>query len=207
VTTVTIANDPRFGIKAHDVVGLSMNPPDHAGVLSVDETTPIQALGRTQRPLPMTPGHAETRTHDDKRNGTTPRRAALDGTTGTGVGRMTQPHRSADICAFLDPGADGIDPETAVHVILDTLSAPKSARVHAWRTAHPNGIVNVTPTAASWMNAVFNSLDECIAAVDGSIAHPNAHDAKPFRWSRDPGDLVVSWKRGHRRLQEMESSL
>jgi len=85
------------------------------------------------------------------------------------------------------------------------------------------GTVHVTPTAASWMNAVegfvstrarqrlknalFTSLEECIAAVEGSVAHHNAHDAKPFRWSRDPGDRVASWKRGHRRLQEMESSV
>jgi len=121
--------------------------------------------------------------------------------------------------AFLDHVAAGLDPAVDVHVILDNLSAHKSARVHAGLKAHPNGTVPCTPAAAAWMNAmegfvsprarqrlktaVFNSLDECIVAVDGSIDHA----AKPFRWSRDPGDLVASWTRGHRRVQEMEASL
>jgi len=99
-------------------------------------------------------------------------------------------------------------------------AAPTSARVPAGRTAHPNGTVPVTPTAAAGMtavagvvatrarqrlkNAIVTSLDECIAAADGSIAHPNAHDARPFRWRRDPG---ASWTRGHRRVQEMEVSV
>ena len=217
VKTFKLSNDPRFGIKAQDVVGLSMNPPDHAVVLSVDEKTQIQALGRTQTPLPLQPGQAETRTHDDQRNGTATLLAALDVATGTVVGQMTQQHRSEDVCAFLDHVATGLDPTKEVHVILDNLSAHTSARVHAWLKAHPNWTFHFTPTSASWMNAVegvfsklarqrlknaiFDSLEACIAAVEDDIAHHNAHDAQPFRWSRDPKDLIAAWKRGHQKLQ------
>ena len=217
VKTFKLSNDPRFGIKAQDVVGLSMNPPDHAVVLSVDEKTQIQALGRTQTPLPLQPGQAETCTHDDQRNGTTTLLAALDVATGTVVGQMTQQHRSEDFCAFLDHVATGLDPTKDVHVILDKLSAHKSARVHAWLKAHPNWTFHFTPTSASWMNAVegvfsklarqrlknaiCDSREACIAAVEDDIAHHNAHDAQPFRWSRDPKDLIAAWKRGHQKLQ------
>ncbi len=224
VKTFKVSNDPRFGIKAHDVIGLYMTPPDHAVVFSVDETTQIQAqgiqgMGRTQTPLPQAPGHPTTRTHDDKRHGTTTLLAALDVATGKVVGQMTERHRSEDFCAFLDHVAAGLAPETEVHVILDNLSAHKSARVHAWLKAHPTWTFHVTPTSASWMNAVegvfsklarqrrknaiFNSLEACITAVEAYIAHHNVHEARPFRWSRDPEDLVVSWKRGHRRLQDV----
>ncbi len=145
VRTFKVSNDPRFGIKAHDVIGLYMNPPDHAVVLSVDEKTRIQALGRTRTPLPPAPGHAATRTHDYRRNGTTTLLAALDVATGKVVGQMTERHRSEDFCAFLDHVAVGIDPEAEVHVILDNLSAHKSALVHAWLADHPDWHFHFTP--------------------------------------------------------------
>ncbi|MCY4314503.1 MAG: transposase, partial [Roseovarius sp.] len=104
--------------------------------------------------------------------------------------------------------------------ILDNVSSHRSAEVHEWLKSHPDWTFHFTPTSASWMNAVegffsrparqrlknavFDSLDACIAAIEGCIEHRNARDARPFRWSRSPEDLVESWKRGHRRLQEME---
>ncbi len=221
--TFKVSNDPRFGIKVHDVVGPCTNPPDHAVVLPVDGKTRIQALGRTRTPLPPVPGHATTRTHDYRRNGTTTLLAALDVATGKVVGRMTQRHRSEDFRDFLDHVAAGLDPDAGVHVIPGNLPAHRSARVHAWLADHPNWSFHFTPTSASWMNAVegffpklarqrprhaiFNSLDACTAAVEAYIAHHNAHEARPFRWRRDPDDLVASWKRGHRRLEEMETSV
>ncbi len=133
-----------------------MNPPDHAARLPVDEKTQIQALGRTQRPLPMQPGHATgpcnramqpghagTRTHDDRRNGTTTLPAAPDVATGRNhegdgvVGQMTERHRSADVCAVPGHAAAGPGPDTEVPVIPGTLSARRSARVHARLRAHP----------------------------------------------------------------------
>ena len=137
VKTFKVSRDPRFAVKVHDVVGLYVDPPDHAVVLSVDEKTQIQALGRTQRPLPMTPGHAETRTHDTRRNGTTCRLAALDTATGKVVGQTVERHRSAEFLAFLDHVAGGIAPGTPVHVILDNVSSHRSAAVHAWLKGRP----------------------------------------------------------------------
>lgn len=222
VKTFKVSRDPRFEIKVRDVVGLYVDPPDHAAVISVDEKTQIQALGRTQRPLPMKPGHAETRTHDYRRNGTTCLLAALDVATGKVVGQTVERHRSAEFLAFLDHVAEGIAPETPVHVILDNVSSHKSAEVREWLKGRPDWTFHFTPTSASWMNAVegffsklarqrlknavFDSLDECIAAIEGYIEHHNANDARPFRWSRKPEDLVEAWKRGHQKLQEMASN-
>ena len=170
----------------------------------------------------MKPGHAETRTHDYRRNGTTCLLAALDVATGKVVGRTVGRHRSEEFLAFLDHVAEGIDPGTPVHVVLDNVSSHKSAEVREWLKDRPDWTFHFTPTSASWMNAVegffsklsrqrlkdavFDSLDECIAAIEGYIEHHNANDARPFRWSRKPEDLVEAWKRGHQKLQEMASS-
>ena len=221
VKTFKVSRDPRFEMKVRDVVGLHVNPPDHAVVISVDEKTQIQALGRTQTPLPIKPGHPETRTHDYKRNGTTCLMAALDVATGKVTGRMVERHRSEEFLAFLDLVSEGIEPGTQVHVILDNVSSHKSAEVNEWLRNNSNWTFHFTPTSASWMNAVegffsklsrqrlkhaiFNSLDECTAAVEGYIEHHNANDARPFRWSRKPEDLVEAWRKGHRKLQESAS--
>ena len=187
----------------------------------MDEKTQIQALGRTQTPLPMKPGHPETRTHDDKRNGTTCLMAALDVATGKVTGQMVARHRSEEFLAFLDLVSEGIKPGTQVHVVLDNVSSHKSAEVNEWLKDNANWTFHFTPTSASWMNAVegffsklsrqrlkhaiFNSLDECIAAIEGYIEHHNANDARPFRWSKKPEDLVEAWKKGHQKLQESAS--
>ena len=219
--TFKVSHDPRFEIKVRDVVGLYVNPPDHAVVLSVDEKTQIQALGRTQRSLPMKPRHARTITHDYKRNGTTCLLAALDVATGKVVGQTVEQHRSEDFLAFLDHVAEGIKPRTPVHVILDNVSSHKSVKVHKWLKDRPDWTFHFTPTSASWMNAVegffskltrqrlkdavFDSLDECTAAIHTYIEHHNANEARPFRWSKKPERIVEAWKRGHQKLQEMEA--
>ena len=233
VKTFKVSRDPRFALKVRDVVGLYVDPPDHAVVISVDEServnaigsseraNQIQALGRTQTPLPMKAGHPETRTHDDTRNGTTCLMAALDVATGKVTGQMVERHRSEEFLAFLDLVSEGIKPGTQVHVVLDNVSSRKSAEVNEWLKDNANWTFHFTPTSASWMNAVerffsklskqrlkhaiFNSLDECIAAIEGYIEHHNANDARPFRWSRKPEDLVEAWKTGHRKVQESAS--
>ena len=221
VRTFKVSRDPRFEPKVRDVVGLYVDPPDHAVVLSVDEKPQIQALGRTRKPLPMKPGRPGTGTHDYKRNGTTCLPAALDVATGKVVGRTVERHRSREFISFLDHVAEGIGSGTPVHVIPDNVSSHKSAEVNRWLRDHPDWTFHFTPTSASWMNAVegffsklsrqrlrnavFNSLDECTAAIEGYIEHHNASHARPFRWSKAPEDLVEAWKRGHRKLQEMVS--
>ena len=154
VKTFKVSRDPRFEISVRAVVGLSVNPPDHAVVLSVDEKPQIQALGSTRRSLPMTSDHAETRTHDYRRHGTTCLLAALDVATGKVVGRTVERHRSAEFLSFLDHvaerGAEGIDPGTPVHVILDNVSSHRSAEAHEWLKGHPDWTFHFTPTSASW---------------------------------------------------------
>ena len=176
-------------------------------------------MGRTQTPLPMKPGQPETRTHDDKRKGTTCLLAALDIATGKVTGRMVDRHRSREFLSFLDQVAEGIRPGTPVHVVLDNVSSHKSAAVHEWLKDHPGWTFHFTPTSASWMNAVegffsklarqrlkntiFTSVDACREAIENYIEHHNVNDAKPFKWSKNPDDLVASWKRGYQKLENM----
>ncbi len=211
VRTFKASRDPGFELKVRDVVGLHDNPPDHAVVISADEKTRIQALGRTQVPLPMRPGHPEICTQDDKRNGTTCLMAALDVATGKVTGRMVARHRSEEFLAFLEFVSEGIEPGTPVHVILDNVSPHKSAEANEWLKDNANWTFHFTPTSASSMNAVesffstlawqrfkhaiFDSLDGCIAAIEGYIEHHNTDDARPFRWSKAPEDLVEAWKK------------
>ena len=147
VKTFKVSRDPRFELKVRDVVGLYVNPPDHAVVLSVDEKPRRQALGSTQTSLPMTSDHEETRTHDYRRHGTTCLLAALDVATGKVVGRTVERHRSAEFLDFLDHVAEGIEPGTPVHVILDNVSSHRSAEVHEWLRGHPDWTFHFTPTS------------------------------------------------------------
>ncbi len=222
VKTFRVSRDPRFELKVRDVVGLYVDPPDHAVVLSVDEKTRIQALGRTRKPLPMKPGAAETRTHDYRRNAATCLMAALDVATGRAAGQMVERHRCEEFLAFLDHVAEGIEPGTQVHVVQGDVSSHKSAEVNEWLKHHPDRMFHFTRAPASWMNAVegffsklsrqrlknavFDSLDECIAAIEGCTGHHDAGDARPFRWSRKPEELALSWRRDHQKLQEMASN-
>ena len=202
VKTFKVSRDPGSGLKVRGAVGLYVDPPDRAVVISADGKTQIQALGRTRKPLPMKPGHPETRTHDYKRDGTACLMAALDTAAGKVTGRMAARHRSEEFLAFLEHVSEGIGPGTPVHVILDNVSPHKSAEVSEWLKENPDWAFHFTPAPASWMNAVegffsklsrqrlrhavINSLDECVAAIEGYIAHHNAGDARPFRWSRKP---------------------
>ena len=130
---------------------------------------------------------------------------------------MTERHRSEDFVAFLDHVAVGLDADMDVHVILDNLSSHKSTTVLNWLVDHPRWHFHLTSTSASWVNAVedfvsklarqrlkhaiFNSLAECMAAVEGFIAHHNEHPARPFRWSKSLEDLVQSWKNGYHMIE------
>ncbi len=138
------------------------------------------------------------------------------------VGQTVERHRSAEFTAFPGHVAEGTGPGTPVHVILDNVSSHKSAEVHEWLRSRPDRAFHFTPAPASWTDAVegffpeltrqrlkdsvFDSLDGCVAAIEGYTGRHNASDARPFRWSRNPEDLVASWKRGHRKLQEMAAA-
>ncbi len=143
---------------------------------------------------------------------------ARDVATGKVVGRTVDRHRSQEFLAFPDPVAEGIAPGTPVHVIPDTVSSHGAAEVRTWPKGRPDRTFRFTPTPASrtdavegffprlsgqrLKDAVFDPLDECITAIEGCIAHHEAHHARPFRWSRKPEDLVEACKGGHRKLRE-----
>jgi transposase len=149
-----LSNDPHFVAKLRDVVGLYVDPPAHAIVLSVDEKSQIQALDRTRPGLPMKKGRLGTMTHDYKRHGTTTLFAALNVLDGTVIGRNMARHRHQEFIRFLNAiNAEG-PPDKAVHVILDNYAAHKHPKVRAWLDRHARFTFHFTPTSASWLNAV-----------------------------------------------------
>lgn len=206
--TFKISNDPHFADKVVDVVGLYLNPPDNAIVLSVDEKTQIQALDRTQPLLPLRPGQIERRTHDYKRHGTASLYAAFDILTGQVIGRITQRHRAKEFLAFLQQ-IDRATPATLdLHVILDNSSTHKTPAIKQWLENHPRFKLHFTPTSASWLNAVegwfaqlerralyrgvFSSVAELKAAIRQFIEAHNDLSAKPFRWNKTAESIISS---------------
>ena len=149
-----LSNDPKFVDKLRDVVGLYVDPPAHAIVLSVDEKSQIQALDRTQPGLPMKKGRLGTMTHDYKRHGTTTLFAALNVLDGTVIGRNMQRHRHQEFIRFLNAIDAEVPAGKAVHVILDNYAAHKHPKVRAWLDRHQRFTFHFTPTSCSWLNAV-----------------------------------------------------
>jgi transposase len=209
--TFKISNDPHFADKVVDVVGLYLNPPDNALVLSVDEKTQIQALDRTQPMLPLKPGQIERRTHDYKRHGTASLYAAFDILTGQVIGRITQRHRAKEFLEFLRQIDRATPAELDLHLILDNSSTHKTAAVRAWLEKHPRFKLHFTPTSASWLNAVegwfaqlerralyrdaFSSVADLKAAIRRFIEAHNEHSAKPFRWNKTAESIISSVNR------------
>ena len=154
IRTFKLSNDPHFAAKVRDIVGLYVDPPAHAVVLSIDEKSQIQALDRTQPGLPMKNGRAGTMTHDYKRNGTTTLFAALDVLDGKVIGQCMQRHRHQEFIRFLNAVEKTVPANKAMHVILDNYAAHKHPKVIAWLARHPRVTFHFTPTSASWLNAV-----------------------------------------------------
>ncbi len=206
-----ISNDPMFAEKVVDVVGLYMNPPDNAVVLSVDEKTQIQALDRTQPMLPLKPGQVERRTHDYKRNGTRSLYAAFDVATGQVLGRVTKRHRAREFLAFLRQIERAMPAEVDLHLILDNSSTHKTKEVLAWLEKRPRFKVHFTPTSASWLNAVegwfsqlerrslhrgvFTSVDELRDEIHRYIRVHNGELAKPFVWTKSAESIIAKVER------------
>ncbi len=210
-----LSNDPKFADKLHDVVGLYVDPPAHAIVLSFDEKSQIQALDRTQPGLPMKKGRLGTMTHDYKRHGTTTLFAALNVLDGTVIGRNMQRHRHQEFIRFLNTINASTPADKAVHVILDNYAAHKHPRVRAWLDRHPRFTFHFVPTSCSWLNAVegffakltrkrlkrgvFHSVIDLQAAINRFVAEHN-QKPKPFLWTADPAKIIAAVKRGHQVL-------
>src|SRR5208337_399323 len=154
VRTFKLSNDPDFIEKLEDVVGLYMNPPDHALVFCIDEKSQIQALDRTQPGLPMKKGRAGTMTHDYKRNGTTTLFAAMNVLDGTVIGRNMQRHRHQELLRFLNAIEREVPAGKIVHAILDNYAPHKHPAVRQWLAKHPRFHFHFIPTSSSWLNMV-----------------------------------------------------
>src|SRR5438093_443995 len=150
------SRDPSFAAKLTDIVGLYVDPPAHAVVLSIDEKSQIQALDRTRPGLPRKPGRCQTMTHDYKRHGTTTLFAALSVLDGTVIGRCMQRHRHLEFIRFLNAVERQVAADKTIHVVLDNYATHKHPKVLAWLSRHPRWTFHFTPTSASWLNAVEN---------------------------------------------------
>jgi transposase len=206
-----LSTDPAFAAKLRDVVGLYVDPPAHAVVLSLDEKSQIQALDRTQPGLPLKKGRAGTMTHDYKRHGTTTLFAALNVLDGTVIGRNMQRHRHQEFIRFLNVIEAQVPAGKLVHVILDNYAAHKHPKVMAWLARHPRFVFHFTPTSCSWLNAVetffatlskrrlkrgvFRSIFDLQSAINRYIEEAN-RDPKPFIWTADPSKIITARQRG-----------
>ncbi len=148
------SDDPEFEQKAADVIGLYLNPPQHAAVFCVDEKTAIQALDRLDPVLPLSPGRAERHGFEYHRHGTLSLYAALDTKTGRVHGKTAARHTSADFVDFLGEVVSQCRPKQEIHIILDNLSAHKTQAVRDFLDAHPQVRLHFTPTYSSWLNQV-----------------------------------------------------
>jgi len=213
-----LSTDPEFVDKLRDIVGLYVDPPAHAVVLSIDEKSQIQALDRTQPGLPMKKGRAGTMTHDYKRHGTTCLFAALNVLDGTVIGRNMQRHRHQEFIRFLNAVEREAPAGKTVHAILDNYAAPNHPTVRGWLARHPRWTFHFTPTSASWLSAiegffaaltkrrlkrgVFRSVAELQQAINRYLDDHNAH-SKPFTWTADPDKIIAAVRRGHQVLDSI----
>ena len=205
VESFKISRDPEFAAKLDDIVGLYLNPPEHALVLSVDETSQIQALDRTQPGLPMKKGRGQTMTHDYKRNGTTTLFAALNTATCEVYGLCQQRHRHQEWLKFLRLIDETVDAKRHIHIICDNYATHKHPRVQRWIAKHKRFHVHFTPTSASWLNmierffrdltdkkirrGVFRDLEQLITAI-GDYIHKHSANPKPFIWTAKANDIL-----------------
>lgn len=211
IKTFKISNDPDFAEKVTDIVGLYMNPPSNALVLSVDEKTQIQALDRTQPGLPLAPGHIGSRTHDYKRNGTASLYAAFNILTGEVTGTVRPSHNAREFLKFLNTIKRNAPADQDIHIILDNLSAHKTPAIREWMEKNPHIHFHFTPTSASWLNAVegwfaqlerrslyrgiFTSVAELKAEIKRFIRVHNSELAKPFQWTKDANTIIKAVSR------------
>jgi transposase len=223
--TFKLSNDPKFAEKVVDVVGLYLDPPDNAVVLSVDEKSQIQALDRTQPGLPLKKGRAGTMTHDYKRNGTTTLFAALVAAKaksvtelelGAVIGECMPRHRAKEFLRFLKKIDKLVAKHLDVHVVCDNYRTHKTKEVEAWLERHTRFKLHFTPTSSSWLNlverlfaeitrqrirrGVFTSVADLEAAIQAWIVERNSKP-KPFKWTAKADTILAKNARARRALQ------
>jgi transposase len=205
VDAFKLSNDPQFIDKVRDVVGLYLDPPEHAMVLAVDEKSQIQALDRSAPVLPMMPGMPERRTHDYVRHGITTLFAALDVATGKVIGSIHRRHRASEFKKFLAKLDKEVPAEVDVHLICDNYTTHKHLTIQRWLAAHPRFHMHFTPTYSSWLNQVerwFGLLTEqrlrrgvhkSIQALEKDIRdwiEAWNTDPRPFAWTKTADEIL-----------------
>src|SRR5271157_5951967 len=208
--TFKLSRDIRFAEKLETIVGLYLNPPEHAIVLCADEKSQIQALDRTQPGLPLKKGRCGTMTHDYKRNGTATLFAAMSTLDGTVIGMCDERHRHQEWLKFLRVIDDLTPPDKELHLIADNYATHKHAKVQKWLARHPRFHVYFTPTSSSWLNMVerffrdlteqrlrrgiFRDVEELVMAIGDYIDKHN-DNPKPFVWTAKASDVLEKVKR------------
>jgi transposase len=219
--TFKVSRDKKFVEKVIDVVGLYLNPPEHALVLCADEKTSVQALDRTQPGLPLVKGRLGTMTHDYKRNGTTTLFAALELTAGRIIGTCMNRHRHQEWIKFLNLIDQKTPTKLDLHLIVDNYSTHKHPKVKTWLKRHSRFHLHFVPTSSSWLNmverwfrdltnkrirrGVFRSVSDLIAAIEAYIHHHNSNP-KPFVWTAKAEDIIAKYRRAKAVLDKLQTA-
>jgi transposase len=215
-----VSNDRHFAEKLLDVVGLYLDPPEHALVLCVDEKSQIQALDRTQKSLPIYPGRCATMTHDYKRNGTTTLFAALEVLEGRLIGQCMPRHRHQEFIKFLRKIDAETPPGLDLHLVVDNYATHKHPKVKAWLKRHKRFHLHFIPTSSSWLNLVerwfreitakrirrgaFKSVAQLIEAIRAYIEGHN-ESPRPFVWTAKAEDILEKVRRARAVLDKIAS--
>jgi transposase len=218
VGTFKLSTDPDFEAKVYDVVGLYLNPPEGAIVLSFDEKTQVQALDRTQPVLPVDFGKTEKRTHDYVRHGTTNLFAMLNVNTGHVAADCYPRRRTSEFISFMDKVVKQYSKDQKLHVVMDNLSTHSGDDVDKWLAAHPNVKFHYTPTGSSWLNQIetwfgiitkqairrgtFVSLPQLIRRIKDYTGTWN-EAAKPFEWVATPEEIIGKVRILHRDFKKL----
>jgi transposase/transcriptional regulator with XRE-family HTH domain/transposase-like protein len=227
--TFKLSSDPLFVEKVYDVVGLYLNPPEHAVVLCADEKSQVQALDRSQPVLPMMPGMPEKRTHDYVRHGTLDLFAAFDIATGLVIAKTYKCHRAKEWIKFLEeidkqvpqlagPDEPGGEPHVLhIHIVADNYATHKTPAVQEWLAKHPRFHMHFTPTSSSWLNQVerwFGLLTEKLLrrGVHKSVRQLEKdilawtdtwnEDPRPFIWTKSAEEILESLGRLLQRIKD-----
>ena len=219
--TFKVSRDKKFAEKVIDVVGLYLNPPEHALVLCADEKTSVQALDRTQPGLPLVKGRLGTMTHDYKRNGTTTLFAALEIAEGSIIGTCMNRHRHQEWIRFLNLIDQQTPQDLDLHLIVDNYATHKHPQVKVWLKRHRRFHCHFVPTSSSWLNmverwfrdltdkqirrGVFKSVADLIAAIQAYIEHHNSNP-KPFVWTAKAEDIIAKYRRAKAVLDKVQTA-
>jgi len=209
-TSFKLSTDPFFIEKVRDIVGLYLNPPDHALVLCVDEKSQIQALERTQPNLPIGLGYVEGFTHDYTRHGTTTLFGAFDIATGQVLTQCKPRHRHQEFLSFLRHIDANVPESLDIHLVIDNYGTHKHANVRAWLARRPRYHVHFTPTYASWLNQVerwfalitqrairrgsFRTVRELTRRIDTFVERYNTNTC-PFMWTATADSIIAKLER------------